>query len=227
MKINTTAMMLPDGEYKKTHRMKSLLVLHHTVGGSAYSTFKYWRDDDPRPVGTAYLVDRDSTIYQIFKPYYWAYHLGIKGGGTEERRSVGVELASAGALEVRDGHLFTWWGEDYGDVSEALVNNRAVHFNGSKGWRGHEYYEAYTEGQVESTIELVIHLCNTLQIPPKIPRESVAPKAEAKRWYGYEGILHHAMVRADKSDLTPQFPFRRLAVALGDDTWMPRTAMHA
>ena len=47
------SLRLPLDEYKHSRSdEKSLICLHHTVGGSAESTFRWW-DTDPDPIGTA------------------------------------------------------------------------------------------------------------------------------------------------------------------------------
>ena len=45
-----------------------LIFIHHTVGGTAFSTFDYWLKDrtktgNRRMVGTAFIIDRDGTVY--------------------------------------------------------------------------------------------------------------------------------------------------------------------
>lgn len=82
-----TDLRLPVDQYFNETPKKDLIVLHHTVGGSAKSTFDYWRTD-PEHIGTAYIVERDGTIYEVFSPECWAYHLGLKIGPVAWRTSV-------------------------------------------------------------------------------------------------------------------------------------------
>src|SRR3990167_7270156 len=93
--INTT-LRLPHGQYYSRGHKKRAVVLHHTVGGSAESSFRWWVQD-PRVVGTAYLIERDGTIYEVFPPECWAGHLGIKDIEAE-KETVCIELASEAAL---------------------------------------------------------------------------------------------------------------------------------
>lgn len=46
---------------------KRQIYLHHTVGGSAKSTVDYW-NKTPERIGTAYIVERDGTIFEVFPP---------------------------------------------------------------------------------------------------------------------------------------------------------------
>src|SRR5437868_10376792 len=61
----STDLRLPATEFFNAAQTKDLIVLHHTVGGSAKSTFDYWRTD-PQHIGTAYIVERDGTIFEVF-----------------------------------------------------------------------------------------------------------------------------------------------------------------
>jgi hypothetical protein len=51
-------------------------------------------------------VERDGTVFEVFDPRFWAFHLGLAGtGGRVDRRSIGIEIASEGWLEERGGEL--------------------------------------------------------------------------------------------------------------------------
>ena len=81
------SLRLSDDMYYRQETKKSLIVLHHTVGGTAQSTIKYW-DTDPRHIATAYVVSRGGTVFEVFDPKYWAWHLGVKDRDIE-KRSIG------------------------------------------------------------------------------------------------------------------------------------------
>ncbi len=42
---NSHSLRLPDGEYFPAARKKSGIAIHHTVGGTAFSTFNHWLKD--------------------------------------------------------------------------------------------------------------------------------------------------------------------------------------
>ena len=53
------------------------------------------RNGNPNRIATAYIVERDGTIFEVFDPRHWAFHLGLKGSqGQVDRRSIGIEIAS-------------------------------------------------------------------------------------------------------------------------------------
>lgn len=99
MQVDQSMRLTPD-QYIPERQEKDLVVLHHTVGGTARSTFEWWQTGDrEQRVATAYIIDRDGIIYEVFDPAHWAYHLGLKGAaGAHDKRSIGIELASEGGL---------------------------------------------------------------------------------------------------------------------------------
>lgn len=213
--IDRSLRLEPD-QYKPDVEEKSLIVLHHTVGGTAESTYKWWVDDR-RPIGTAYIVARDGRVFEVFPPKQWAWHLGIKSEETE-RRSIGIELASEGALRSkgRAGSkvLQAFDGQRrLGLATTLLAEGRVVRLE--RPWRSYRWFDAYDEKQVTSTIKLVAHLCEMYGVARELPPtlDLVGP-ADLRKWIGWEGVLHHAMLRRSKTDLHPGFPWERLRYAL-------------
>jgi N-acetyl-anhydromuramyl-L-alanine amidase AmpD len=219
MNIDRATLRLRAGEFYEAVPSKSLLVLHHTVGGSAASSVRWW-NEDPRRVATAYIIERDGAVYETMPPECWAGHLACHDLEME-KRSIGIELASEGALTEDEGVLWafgTGTGKRLGRADELLAAGRVVRFPGK--YRGYEYFDAYDAAQLESAMALVIYLCERFSIPKRIPLEALTPLGDPRPYVHYAGVIHHALVRPDKSDLHPAFPFARLARALGDAAWV-------
>lgn len=214
-------------DYYTTPQAKHAVVLHHTVGGSARSSIEWWRAD-PGRVGTAYVIERDGTIYECFPPEMWAIHLykraalpkgvSITDAQVMERGSIGIELASEGALEHHDGILWafgTGTGKKLGKPMDLVNAGRVVKLD--TPWRGFTFFDAYEPAQVAACIELVVELCEKFGIPKHLPPPATSvttDKPTPELWCKASGILHHAMLRPDKTDLHPLFPFGQLAEAL-------------
>ncbi len=199
--IDTRSMQLPASQYFAAEYAKSLVVLHHTAGGSESSSVAWWRQD-PARIATAFIIGRDGSTFRCFHPAHWAYHLGI--GGAIEKRSIGIELANWGPLKkTSDGRFLNWAGRvvQPADVLEMP-------------WRGERYWERYPEAQIKAAIELTADLVSTFGIDPDVaPWPTAAP--DLRRWRAFEGVIAHCHVRADKTDLSPVFPWRRLETAIG------------
>ncbi|MEE9598565.1 MAG: N-acetylmuramoyl-L-alanine amidase, partial [Acidiferrobacterales bacterium] len=184
------SLRLRDEQFYLEAQSKSLIVLHHTVGGSAASTVRWW-NADARRIATSYIVERDGTIFKTFPPQCWAWHLGVKDRGLE-KRSIGIELASEGGLELREDALYAFGTRRLGLARGLAEIGRVVQVK--DGWRGFQWFDAYEPAQQTATIELVCWLCEKFDILPRVPdlADLYAP-ADLRRWYGWEGVIHHAM----------------------------------
>ena len=85
--VNRTAFALPTKEFYPENFKKDMIVLHFTAGQSARSAFHTWLEN-PVHVATAYIVNPDGTIYEVFDPSYWAYHLGVQGDPRQARPAI-------------------------------------------------------------------------------------------------------------------------------------------
>lgn len=195
------SLRLPADQYlPDTSTSKDLIVLHHTSGGSAKSTFDWWRST-PERIGTAYIVERDGTIFEVFDPRSWAYHLGVKGSGTAlERRSIGIEIASEGGLTRGPGDLYA-----FGVIAER-TRFRGEVVTLPEPWRGFQDFAAYTPAALQAVFLLVGDLCREFGVPRLFPSGERAPLF-------YRGVAAHSHFRADKTDVHAGFPWADLAAA--------------
>lgn len=176
---------------------KDQIVLHHTASGStAVADANYWKST-PERVATAFIIDRNGTIYQCFSSGYWAYHLGMKAnmGGVAglDKGSIGIELDSWGILTEQNGKYYSW-------TKEEVPKERVQVY--PKPFRGSKYYEKYTAAQLQSAKELVQFLAAKYKIPTTYRPEifDVDKKALSK----VAGTYTHVSFRKDKSDCHPQ-----------------------
>lgn len=212
---------LTDDQYFKEETVKTQLVLHHTVGGSAKSTFDYWQSN-PDHIATAYIIERDGTIYETFDPLYWAHHLGLKipKNIVYNKASIGIELASEGALrsgkELNTLSKTTNFEENWLyafdiDITPFKNARKLYHIFQDQGkfydmvgigkmlFRNYRYFDAYDAPQIEGTTDLVRHLCEQFSIAT-ISSNSFDFDG---KFMEFPGIITHVNVRKDKSDLNP------------------------
>jgi hypothetical protein len=199
------SLRLPESEYFPGPRPKSGIAIHHTVGGSARSTFHWWLGDktaDGRPnlVATAYLIDTDGTVFEVFDPAAWAYQFGLSWTAAQrlkfEQRFIGIELASEGALIEQDDTLYC-----FDRVSPKTVKPKEQAFDCGSPWRGHRWFDRYEDAQLTALGLLVDELCTRFAIPRQYPEHPFDFYGD--RLAGFSGIIGHAMVRLDKSDPAP------------------------
>lgn len=234
--INQTLRLQPN-HYFHDVVPKKQIYLHHTVGGSGVSTFKYW-DSQDLCVATAYIVERDGTIYEVFPPEAWAWHLGLKTSSNTiaNKQSIGIEIASEGAL--RSGNeLNTMLAEqnhpalfdpDYLyafdiDVPPFSHAKRLYHMYDDKDkfidlavrFRGYGFFDAYDPTQTPAVMWLVNHLCEELNVPKQLIPGDDKLRFDESLILGFTGVLTHANVRSDKSDVDPSWPWDQLQASFG------------
>jgi N-acetyl-anhydromuramyl-L-alanine amidase AmpD len=232
-----------DDQYYTEEVEKTQIYLHHTVGGSARSTIGWWNTSNIH-VGTSYLVDRDGSIYEVFAPEYWAYHLGLRTNFNKasNMKSIGIELCSEGAL--RDGGALNQILVNSGDSARMredilyafdifpnsnlksskwfrkakplyhLLDDKSLFSKVDKEWRGFTYFDAYDEAQMDGLFWLLQYLCDKFNIPRKFLSGDMS-RFDISLAVDFKGILSHANVRADKTDVHQKFDWINTQRALG------------
>ena len=194
---------LPGDQYFPAGSAKTGICLHHTCGGTAASTIEWWKHDG-QMIGTAFIIDRDGTIYQAFDPKAWAFQFGLKWGDPSrinfEKRFIGIEIASEGGLTENKGNLYC-----FDTISNRTLKKKSEAFDYGKPYRGYRYFDKYKKEQIDSVVELVDNLCSKLSIERKIPSAYMDYYGEKLK--DFKGIIGHVNVREDKSDPAPMESF--------------------
>lgn len=217
--------LISEEEYIKEEVKKDTIWLHHTAGGSRPDwSINGWEKDymkdklgrpildtngniRPLRVGTSYIVGRSSStsdeniwdgkILRAFDDKYWAYHLGISKNSEElNSRSIAIEICNYGPLTLGKDNRF------YSYVNKPIRDKDVVKLD--TPFRGYEYFERYTERQLDSTRKLIHHLINkhAITIEGKIYNEKWFDYDE--KWFTTGGMRSHSQVRRDKFDIFPQ-----------------------
>lgn len=193
------SLRLPEEQYFAEPERKTGIAIHHTVCGAAKTTVELW-GADPGRIATAYVIERDGTIFEVFDPEHWAYHLGVRWPNplriAFEKRFIGIELASEGALTERDGVLHA-----FGQFSPRTLRAKADSYDYGRPYRGYRWFDRYEPAQLEALGRLVDDLCGRFPIARRYPDSPFDYYGEAL--VEFEGVIGHAMVRSDKSDPAP------------------------
>ena len=215
--IDRTTLALAAKEFFAEVTRKDLVVLHFTAGRSARSAFDTWRND-PRHIATAYIVDVDGTIYEVFPPSFWASHLGV--GGTKnlhDRRSIGIEIVNVGPLQqsTDDPAILNWWPPKSQGASEFTTRFCGLDESGryvAADYRGKSHFASFPEVQVDAVGALVRAMCEQFAIPATLPSLDRRFDCDVSAFATYQGVCTHANFRLDKWDIGPAFPWDRLAL---------------
>lgn len=212
--IDRTRFRLPSSQYFQQVYPKDLIVLHFTAGATAAGAHAAWLQS-PVPVATAYIVDLNGAIYEIFDPKYWAYHLGIRGVANanwkHDRRSIGIEIVNVGPLrpDPKNPDQLNWWPPS-GEYKAAWCTRRDTTRYVQEPYRGFDYFASFPQVQMASLKELVGSLCQTFNIPVKIPAHPRRTEFNPAFFAAYQGIAAHQNFRDDKVDIGPAFDWHLL-----------------
>lgn len=211
MEINKTRRLLNQQFYSQPYK-KTQIFWHHTAGTTAQGAFDWW-NQTPERVGTPYLIDRDGTIYEVFDPNCWGYHLGVtlKNGGNpndlDEKQSIGIELVAAGHLYSDGEGNMVQYPLYPKKIAKRIIPKEEVWDMGENIWRGQQFFHSYTDKQIES----LIWLTKKLSVDHKIPIQE-----DISKMFEYNpdvikkmlpGVWSHSTVRKDKGDVVPHPSF--------------------
>jgi len=190
--------------YFKEEVKKTQIYLHHTAGGpSASSVWKWWENDGKR-IATCIVIDRNGTITQGFSSKYWAYHLGVKqtqfiGANIPyinlDKISIGIELCNWGQLTEKNGKFYNY-------VNSEVLSSDVIKL--STPHRGFEYFQTYTDKQIDAVKYLLLLWKDKYQINIKYNENIWDYNINALK--GVNGLYTHNSVRKDKVDVYPYPP---------------------
>jgi len=171
-------------------------------------------------VGTAFAIERSGEIFQAFEPKYAAYATALahasngfdpKSPFAKEFKekyyrnyhqqtyidfsAVQVELCNWGYLENRNGTFYNY-------VNKAVTSDRneVQHYAG--GFKGYEWYQKYTDAQIESLRQMLLWCHQEFKIPLDYHADmwDLSLRAIA----GEPGVWSHTSYLCWKSDAHPQ-----------------------
>lgn len=215
--VDRTRFRLLPSQYRNEVTAKDLIVLHFTAGQSAASAFWSWTAV-PDKVATAYLVDIDGKVYEVFDPSRWAYHLGVAGpvnaNFIQDRRSIGIEIVNPGGLkpDPANPNQLNWWPSNYRvpwcrrDEKDRYVQ---------RSFRGLDFFPTFPEVQFQSACSLVGMLCDAFRIARTVPSEKRREQFDLGYYGAYKGIASHQNFHQEKTDIGPAWDWKRFISTIG------------
>ncbi len=190
---------------------KKYIVWHGTEGrtafsdGKATSSIDHWASQGT--IATAWLIDRDGSIYKTFDDEFWANHVG-KGFQSIDQQSIGIELANElGLYPQSNGKMKTTFNAYYhGPFFKYEWNDRADAKTNPKFWA------SLSDEQTSALIELTLNICSRFNIQPKLYYPSTEFNPEC---LNSATIICHSNIRSDKTDIILQDDVIQKAEAAG------------
>jgi N-acetyl-anhydromuramyl-L-alanine amidase AmpD len=187
LKINTIDGFKPIGNNKR----KKQIVLSHTSRNMEdyVKSLRYRYNGDNKKI-PHYLIDRDGNVYNLIPPNTYSEFLE---NSHQNRKSIVINLENLGWLKKHPLSInFVNW---IGNVHKEEIYERK--------WRGHFFWQPYTDKQMDSLSELVKILCNEFNIP----KTSIGHNVKIDKIENFNGITSRSNYDVDFTDLNPAFDF--------------------
>lgn len=196
----------PDKSYWATPKSKKQIVLHHTVSGNGIGGDITTWINNANKVSTTYIISREGKITQLFNSDDWAYHLGIPSSTftkfnlkisnvTLNAESIGIELDNWGGLIKKSDNEYV---TSYKSIIK-LSDDNVIYYK--DGYRGYNYFEAYSNNQLTALGKLLLYLCKKYNISTEYHDNMFEQNVMALSQTN--GIWSHSSFRSDKSDVHP------------------------
>jgi len=194
MKINEEKYKLSPNNFIKKLSLKKQIVIGNTFNNGMKHTIGWNTRYNGNYKKTAHFtISLDGTIYKHFDSCYCSEYFGDT---TLDGKSIIILIENNGWVlkDAKKTSYITWNGDIYNkDIDEIVV----------KKWRGHEYWEPYTEKQIESAVFLVREVCEEFLIPLSITSHNT----NIDDLRGYSGVLYKSNIDKKYTDLSPSWDF--------------------
>jgi len=176
------------------------------------NTIKAWNTDGRGRIATCVTISGkglskdtyDGEICQAFSSKKWAYHLGLKpdvfrANGVPYKSldplAIGIEICNWGPLTLKSD------GKYYNYVDRVVPNDQVCEL--SVPYKGHKFYHAYTDAQIEAVKDLLIYWNKIYGIPLDYNEKDMWGVSK-NALSAVPGVYTHNSYRRDKTDISPQ-----------------------
>lgn len=189
LNIDDKTYKIPEINRYKNQTVKTQIVLASSTRKNGHHiTRLQHKDFGKTKKWNTFTVSRSGLIYKHYEPKFHSDFLGIKDA---DKQSISIVLENMCYLiEVESGKHINWLNEVCNE--ENVIN---------KHWQGFNYWEQYTEEQMESTLNLCVKLCDEFNIPKMLIDFSNYHKDIVK----FKGIVFRSNYINDSSDNNPLF----------------------
>ena len=193
MKIDNTTHKVDDANFYKVESSKSQIVISISLrkDGNHITRLKHKSFGKSKKWNT-YTITRDGVIFEHYPSKYYGDFIGIKQG---DRQSITIVLENMGCLfNTSDENYVNWLNEE---CDGALVIN--------KRWMGYDYWESFTDNQINSLTWLCRHLCEKHGINLSCIDFQYYHKDVVK----YMGIVFMSNYIEDTNNISPLFDIEK------------------
>ena len=177
----------------KNKKKKQIVLCHSSRNVKDYVVSLKTRYNGNNPYLPNYIITREGDIVNIIPPDTYSKYMEIE---QHNKNVITICLENLGWLRKNplSGAYVNWIGNIY---NEGIFERK---------WRGHFFWQPYTEKQLNSLGLLINELCNEFNIPKNMIGHNVKVDGVEK----YEGIVTKSNYDSNFTDLSPAFDFDEL-----------------
>jgi N-acetyl-anhydromuramyl-L-alanine amidase AmpD len=174
----------------RNKRKKQIVLTHTSRNVSDYISSLKNRYNGKYDKTPHFIIQKDGRVFQMIDPSFYS---NILDSEQQNKTSIVICLENLGWLKKNplNSSYVNWIGDIY---KEGIYERK---------WRGHFFWEPYTEVQIESLVELSLYLCEMFSIPPT----SIGHNVKLDGIEKFEGIVTRSNFTSESTDLSPAFDF--------------------
>jgi len=180
---------------------KQILLTHTSREGGEYVTSLKTRQNGKYTKVPHYLIRKDGRVFQMLDPESYSDYLKDYNN---QKQTIVIALENLGWLKKNplNASYINWIGNIY---SEGVYERK---------WRGHFFWDPYTDSQMESLQKLVVDLCERFEIP----KTCIGHNVKVDNVEFYEGIVTRSNYSQNVTDLSPAFDYEELLKVLENES---------
>lgn len=193
LKIDSETYCVKESNRYKTQIAKTQIILATSLRKDSNHIIRLrHKDYGKTKKWNTFSISRNGTIYQHFNPKFHSDFIGIK---EVDKKTISIVVENMGCLfKTPSGKYINW-------LNEVCPEENVT----EKTWLGYNYWETFTDEQLQSTIELCQYLCDEFSIQKKIIDFHHYHKDTIK----FKGIVFRSNYIEESSDINPSFDIKK------------------
>ena len=180
---------------------KQILLTHTSREGGEYVSSLKNRYNGKYTKVPHYLIRKDGRVFQLIDPETYSDYLKEYNN---QKQTIVITMENLGWLKKNplNASYINWIGNIY---SEGVYERK---------WRGHFFWDPYTDSQMESLQELCLDLCDRFEIP----KTCIGHNVKVDNVEFYEGIVTRSNFTSNVTDLSPAFNYEEFLKVLENES---------
>ena len=180
---------------------KQILLTHTSRDGVEYVSSLKNRYNGNYTKVPHYFIRKDGRVFQLIDPETYSDYLKEY---KNQKQTIVITMENLGWLKKNplNASYINWIGNIY---SEGVYERK---------WRGHFFWDPYTDSQMKSLQQLCLALCERFDIP----KTTIGHNVKVDNVEFYEGIVTRSNYSSEVTDLSPAFDYEEFLKVLENES---------